>query len=45
MTMETAYEAAKKRTEPHAKIVETLPEIQRNTVGLVKKVVGENQRV
>ncbi|MEK6784188.1 MAG: hypothetical protein AABY61_01780 [Nitrospirota bacterium] len=38
-----SYEAAKKRAEPYAKIVEELPEMRRDTVELVKKAVGEKR--
>jgi uncharacterized protein YecE (DUF72 family) len=37
-----SYEAAKKRAEPYTKIVEELPDMRRDTVGLVKKAVEEN---
>ncbi len=36
-------EAAKKRAESYRKIVEELQEIQRDTVGLVQKAVGEKR--
>jgi len=39
-----SYEAAKKRPEPYNKIVEELPEMRRDTVELVKKAVGEQQK-
>jgi hypothetical protein len=39
-----AYEAAKKRAEPYTKIVGELPEMRRDTVELVRKVVAENRR-
>lgn len=38
------FEAAKKREEPYAKIVEELPDIRRDTVGLVKKAVDEKRK-
>ena len=38
------YEAAKKRAEPYTKIVETLPEMRRETITLVKQAIGENRR-
>jgi uncharacterized protein YecE (DUF72 family) len=39
-----SYEAAKKRAEPYAKIVEEFPEMRRDTVELVKKAVEENRK-
>jgi hypothetical protein len=36
-----SYEAAKKRAEPYTKILGELPEMRQDTVGLVKKTVGE----
>jgi hypothetical protein len=38
-------EAAKKRAEPYAKIVEELPEMRRDTVELVRRVVTDNRSV
>ena len=43
--LKMSYEAAKKRAEPYTKIVDELPEMQRDTVDLVKKAVGENRKV
>ena len=37
-------EAAKKRAEPCAKIVEELPVMRRDTVDLVRKAVAESRR-
>ena len=42
--LKLSYEAAKKRAELYTKIVEELPEMRRDTVELVKKVVTENRR-
>ena len=39
------YEAAKKRAEPYTKIVEELPEMQRDTVNLVNLAITENRQV
>ena len=39
-----SYAAAKKRAEPYTKIVEELPDMRRQTVGLVKQAVGEGRR-
>ena len=36
---------AKKRAEPYTKIVQELPEMQRDTVALVKRAVAEQRRV
>jgi uncharacterized protein YecE (DUF72 family) len=41
--LKMTYEEAKKRAEPYTKIVEELPEIRRDTLGLVKQAVGENR--
>ena len=38
------YEAAKKRAEPYNKIVGELPEMRRETVDLVNKVLAEDRR-
>jgi uncharacterized protein YecE (DUF72 family) len=40
-----SYAAAKKRAEPYTKIVEELPDMRRQTVGLVNHAVGEGRRV
>jgi hypothetical protein len=42
--LKMTYEGAKKRAEPYTKIVEGLPEIRRDTLGLVKQAVGENRK-
>ena len=42
--LKMSYEAAKKRAEPYAKIVEVLPEMMRDTVELVKKAVGQKRK-
>src|SRR4029079_2868392 len=42
--LKISYEAAKKRAEPYNKIVGELPEMRRDTVELVRKVVAENRR-
>lgn len=42
--LKMSYEAAKKRAEPYAKIVEQLPEMRGDTVDLVKKAVRENRK-
>jgi uncharacterized protein YecE (DUF72 family) len=42
--LKISYEAAKKRAEPYTKIVGELPEMRRDTVGLVRKAVGEGRR-
>ncbi|MET0515415.1 MAG: DUF72 domain-containing protein [Nitrospiraceae bacterium] len=39
-----SYEAAKKRAQPYTKIVEELPAMRRDTVGLVQKAITENRR-
>jgi hypothetical protein len=39
-----SYETAKKRAEPYTRIVEELPEMRRDTVGLVQKAVGEKRK-
>lgn len=39
-----SYEAAKQRAAPYTKIVEELPEMRRETVGLVQKTMAENRR-
>lgn len=41
--LKMSYEATKKRTEPHTKIVEELPEMRRDTMELVNKAVGEKR--
>ena len=43
-TLKMSYEAAKKRAEPYSQIVEELPQMRRDTVGLVKKAMEEKQR-
>jgi uncharacterized protein YecE (DUF72 family) len=42
--LKISYEVAKKWAEPYTKIVAELPEMRRDTVGLVKKAVAENRR-
>jgi hypothetical protein len=42
--LKMSYEAAKKRAEPYAKIVEELPQMRRDTVELVRKAVNEDRR-
>jgi Protein of unknown function DUF72 len=42
--LKMTYEAAKKRAEPYNKIVGELPEMRRETVELVNKVLAENRR-
>jgi uncharacterized protein YecE (DUF72 family) len=42
--LKMSYEAAKKRAEPYNKIVGTLPDMRREAVELVRKVVAENRR-
>jgi hypothetical protein len=39
-----SYEAAKKRAEPYAKIVEELPQMRREAVQLVRQAVGAGRR-
>lgn len=39
-----SHETAKKRAEPYAKTAEELPEMCRDTVEVVKKVVGEKRK-
>src|SRR5262245_39032665 len=41
--LKISYEAAKKRAEPYNKIVGELPEMRRETVGLVKQAIGEGR--
>ena len=41
--LKISYEAAKKRAEPYNKIVEELPEMRRETVGLVKQAIREGR--
>jgi len=41
--LKMSYEAAKKRAEPYTTIVEELPEMRRDTVDLVKQLVGEKR--
>jgi uncharacterized protein YecE (DUF72 family) len=43
--LKMSYEAAKKRAEPYTKIVEELPEMRRDTVELVRRVVTDNRSV
>jgi hypothetical protein len=38
-----SYEAAKKRAEPYTKIVEELPQMQRDAVDLVRRALTENR--
>lgn len=42
--LKMSYEAAKKRAEPYAKIVEELPQMRWETVELVRKAIAENRR-
>ena len=42
--LKMSYEAAKKRTEPYAKIVVGLPQMRRETVQLVRQAVREGRR-
>jgi uncharacterized protein YecE (DUF72 family) len=42
--LKMSYEAAKKRAEPYAKIVEVLLDMRQDTVELVKKAVGEKRK-
>jgi len=42
--LKMSYEAAKKRAEPYTMMVEELPEMRRDTVELVRKVVGEKRK-
>lgn len=42
--LKMSYEAVKKRAEPYTKIVENLPDMRRDTVGLVKQAVGEKRK-
>jgi len=42
--LKMSYEAAKNRAEPYTKIVGELPEMRRDTVGLVQKSVGEKRK-
>ena len=42
--LKMSYQAAKKRAEPYTKIVEELPEMRRETVGLVRNAVAENRQ-
>ncbi len=42
--LKMSYQAAKKRAEPYTKIVEELPLMRHETVGLVRKAVAENRR-
>ena len=39
-----SYEAAKKRTEPYTKIVGELPDMQRDTVQIVRQAVRSEGR-
>jgi hypothetical protein len=39
-----SYEAARKRAEPHTKIVEELPQMRSETVQLVQQTVGAGRR-
>jgi uncharacterized protein YecE (DUF72 family) len=41
--LKMTYEAAKKRAEPYTGIVEELPDMRRETVGLVDKAAAENR--
>lgn len=41
--LKMSYEAAKKRAEPYTKIVGELPEMRRDTVGLVKKAMEDKR--
>lgn len=41
--LKMSYETAKKRAEPYTRIVEELPAMRRETVGLVNKAVAENR--
>jgi len=43
--LKMSYEAAKKRAEPYTKIVEALPQMQRETVHMVRQAVSEGRRV
>lgn len=42
--LKMSYEAAKKRAEPYAKIIEELPEMRWDTVEFVRKAVAEGRR-
>jgi hypothetical protein len=42
--LKMSYEAAKKRAEPYAKIVEELPQMRRETVQLARQAVSEGRR-
>ena len=42
--LKISYEAAKKRAEPYNKIVGELPDMRKETVMLIKDVIGHNRR-
>jgi hypothetical protein len=41
--LKMSYEAAKKRAQPYAKIVEELPVMRRDAVELVRRAITENR--
>jgi hypothetical protein len=41
--LKMSYEAAKKRAEPYAKIVEVLPQMRREAVQLVRQAVSKGR--
>lgn len=43
--LKRSYEAAKRRAEPYTKIVGELPQMQRETVHLVRQAVSEGRHV
>ncbi len=43
--LKMTYEAAKKRAEPYDKIVGELPEMRKDTLGLVRQATGEGRSI
>jgi hypothetical protein len=43
--LKMSYEVAKKRAQPYTRIVEELPEMRRDIVGLVRHAVMDNRKV